>query len=121
MRNQLTEQPDLLSKIEWRDEACFKLSGHANRHNYWVEENPHVIMTTQLNHPGITQCGVAYPVMVLWDGVVGVFQQDEFPPHYSLDVHQYLKQAFSHLWMERRGSIKWPPHSPDLTPIDFFF
>ncbi|GFY67824.1 DUF4817 domain-containing protein [Trichonephila inaurata madagascariensis] len=33
MRNLLTEQPDQLLKIAWIDEACFKLSGHVNRHN----------------------------------------------------------------------------------------
>ena len=24
-------------------------------------------------------------------------------------------------WIGRRGSIDWPPRSPDLTPMDFFF
>ena len=49
------------------------------------------------------------------------FQQDGAPPHYSLAVHQYLDQAFPHHWTGRWGSIKWPPRSPDLTPMDFFF
>ncbi|GFS59396.1 hypothetical protein TNIN_191741 [Trichonephila inaurata madagascariensis] len=68
MRNQLIEQPDLLSKIEWRDEACFKLSGYVNRHNSvcWAEENTHVIMTTQLYHPGVTVWGG-----ISCDGVMG--------------------------------------------------
>ena len=74
MCNQLTEQPDLLSKIVWTDEACFKLSGHVNRHNcvYWADENPHVIMTTQLNQPGITVWGG-----ICCDGVVGSICFDE--------------------------------------------
>jgi len=23
-------------------------------------------------------------------------------------------------WIGRRGAIKWPPRSPDLTPLDYF-
>ena len=34
------EQPDLLDKIIWSDEACFKLSDHVNC-VYWADENPH--------------------------------------------------------------------------------
>ncbi|GFY46102.1 uncharacterized protein TNIN_58981 [Trichonephila inaurata madagascariensis] len=47
MCNQLTEQPDLLSKIMWTGEAFFKLSGQVNKHSYlcWLYENSHVIMT----------------------------------------------------------------------------
>ena len=62
------EQPDLLDIIIWSDEACFKLSGHVNRHNcvYWADENPHFTIVSQLNKPGVT----------VWDtlsseGVVG--------------------------------------------------
>ena len=22
--------------------------------------------------------------------------------------------------MDRAGAVNWPPHSPDLTPVDFF-
>lgn len=152
MHNQLIVQPDLLSKIVWTDEACFKLSGHVNRHNcvYWADENPHVIMTSQLNQPGVTvwggiSCdGVIGPVFIdgtvdshkyldmLTDVVVPqlrtrpnfaelYFQQDGAPPHYSLDVRGFLDEVFPHHWIGRRGSIEWPPRSPDLTPMDFFF
>ena len=139
MCNQLTEQPDLLSKIVWTDEACFKLSGNVNQHNSvcWADENPHVIRTTQ---PGVTVWGG-----ISCDGFVGpvcfdepdngpryldmltevvvpqlqarpdyaelFFQQDGAPPHYSLTVRQYLDQAFLHHWLGRRGSIEWP-HVP---------
>ena len=33
MHNQISDERDLLDKIIWPDEACFKLSGHVNRHN----------------------------------------------------------------------------------------
>ncbi|GFQ82936.1 putative mariner [Trichonephila clavata] len=72
MCNQLTEQPDLLSKFMW----TFKLSGHVDKHNsvHWAVENLHVIMTTQLYQPGIiawggTSCnGVVGPIF--FDGTV---------------------------------------------------
>jgi hypothetical protein len=33
----------------------------------------------------------------------------------------YLNQTFSQRWFGRRGSIEWPPRSPELTPMDFIF
>ena len=49
------------------------------------------------------------------------FQQDEAPPHYALKVRDYLNEVFPQRWFGRRGSIEWPPRSPDLTPMGFFF
>ena len=48
------------------------------------------------------------------------FQQDGAPPHYALRVRSYLNEVFPQRWFGRRGSIEWPPRSPDLTPMDFF-
>ncbi|EZA55617.1 hypothetical protein X777_04243, partial [Ooceraea biroi] len=36
-------------------------------------------------------------------------------------VRECLNKAFPNKWIERRGSIEWPPRSPDLTPLDYFF
>ena len=36
-------------------------------------------------------------------------------------VGNYLDNIFPLHWNGRRGSIDWPPRSPDLTPMDFFF
>ena len=49
------------------------------------------------------------------------FQQDEAPLHYALRVRDYFNKVFPHCWFGRRCSIEWPPHSLDLTPMDFFF
>ena len=49
------------------------------------------------------------------------FQQDGAPPHYALRVRDYLNEVFPQRWIGGRGSIEWPPRSPDLTPMDFFF
>lgn len=48
------------------------------------------------------------------------FQQDGAPPHYGLHVREYLNTIFPNRWIGRRGSIEWPPRSPDLSPLDFF-
>ena len=48
------------------------------------------------------------------------FQKDGALPHYALRVRDYLNEVFPQRWFGRRGSIKWPPRSPDLTPMDFF-
>lgn len=49
------------------------------------------------------------------------FMQDGAPPHYANQVRQYLDgTAFPNRWIGRRGSIEWPPRSPDLNPLDYF-
>ncbi len=50
-----------------------------------------------------------------------ILQQDGAPPHYAAVVRQYLDQMFSGQSIRRRGAIEWPPGSPDLSPLDFFF
>jgi hypothetical protein len=41
-------------------------------------------------------------------------------PHYHRDVTAYLDNTFPDRWIGRRGSVEYPPRSPDLTPTDFF-
>lgn len=48
------------------------------------------------------------------------FQQDGAPPHYQINVRQYLNQIFPNRWIGRRGSIEWPARSPDLSLLDYF-
>lgn len=48
------------------------------------------------------------------------YQQDGAPPHYSCTVRNYLNEVFPNRWIGRRGTIEWPPRSPDLTPLDYF-
>jgi hypothetical protein len=47
------------------------------------------------------------------------FQQDGAPPHYPEEVHECLYTRFPGRWIGRVALIAWPPHSPDLTPLDF--
>jgi hypothetical protein len=48
------------------------------------------------------------------------FQQDGAPPHQILLVRHWLNQHFNNQWIGTAGPVRWPPRSPDLTPLDFF-
>lgn len=48
------------------------------------------------------------------------FQQDGAPCHSRLDVRQYVEDCFNERVIHRFSEIRWPPRSPDLTPLDFF-
>lgn len=135
--------------ILWSDEAQFKLNGRINRHNcvYWASDNPHVIITEELNVPGVTVWAGIYAGGLVgpyfFDGTVNAenyldllidlkgelennpqlqgiryYQQDGAPPHYGLQVRAFLNDQFGD-WIGRRGRIEWPARSPDLTPCDF--
>ena len=49
-----------------------------------------------------------------------IFQQDSAPPHNSRNVQTYLDSIYENRWMGTNGPIKWPPRSPDITPLDYF-
>lgn len=50
-----------------------------------------------------------------------VFQHDGAPAHFARDVRAHLTARFPGGWIGRGGPITWPPRSPDITPLDFFF
>jgi len=49
-----------------------------------------------------------------------IFQQDGAPAHNANVVKNYLNEHFENRWIGTNGIIKWPPRSPDLTPLDYF-
>ena len=64
------EDPTLLDRILWSDEATFYLNGHVNRHNcvYWSDTNPHFVIEQELNALRVTTWGR------IWSqGIVGPF------------------------------------------------
>ena len=61
----------------------------------------------------------------LSDSETAIFQQDGAPPHWSLNTRGFLNETFPNRWIGRASDadnclMKWPPRSPDLTPLDFF-
>lgn len=63
--------------------------------------------------PTIAQ--VAEDIPTVW------YQHDGAPAHSSAAVREYLNDAFPNSWIGRNGTVAWPPRSPDLSPLDFFF
>lgn len=49
------------------------------------------------------------------------YQHDGCPAHTTRDVRGYLDEEYPRRWIGRLGPIAWPPRSPDLTPLDFYF
>ena len=63
----------------------------------------------------------------LWSNIVLMvnsgqlyFQQDGAQAHYAKSVRDWLDENLANRWIGRRGSVEWPPRSPDLSPLDFF-
>jgi len=48
-----------------------------------------------------------------------VFQSDGAPPHFFHRVCAFLDRNFPDRWIGTGEPIPWPPHSQDLTPLDF--
>ena len=46
---------------------------------------------------------------------------DGCPAHWGLDVRASVNRKFPGRWIGRDGPTPWPPRSPDITPLDFFF
>ena len=49
------------------------------------------------------------------------YQHDGCPAHYARPVRNYLSEEYPDRWIGRLGPIVWPPRSPDLNPLDFFY
>lgn len=49
------------------------------------------------------------------------FLHDGAPVHFQQQVRQHLDNVFPGRWIGRGGPIAWPPRSPDLNPLDFYF
>lgn len=48
------------------------------------------------------------------------YMQDGAPPHFSLQVRNYLNEVFPNRWIGRGSQFPWPPRSPDFNPMDFY-
>ena len=36
-------------------------------------------------------------------------------------MHKFLDEQLPNRWIGQQEPVEWPPRSPDLTPMDFFF
>lgn len=139
-----------LKRICFSDEATFHVCGKVNRHNcrIWGSENPRTVIVHERDSPKVNVwCGVMHDRIIgpfffaeanvnRWSYLDMlelyavpqlqelqpeiIFQQDGAPPHWARCVRDFLNATFPERWIGRGGPTKWPPRSPDLTPLDFF-
>ena len=148
--SRIDEDNDYLKHVVFSDEATFHTCGKVNRHNVriWGSEHPHVAIEHERNSPKVNVwCGLmhdrvigpfffaeptisaityldmlehyAAPQLEQFQPRV-LFQQDGAPPRWGLVVRNFLDATFPNRWIGRDGPTKWPPRSPDITPLDFF-
>lgn len=156
INRKIRQEPDVLNRILWTDEAKFTRAGITNHRNehLWMAENPHAIRPGQFQHEfsinvwaGLLNDQLIGPI-VLPDHLNGerfleflqndfleeaplVFrwrrqrrpfylQMDGAPAHFSRNVRAHVDANYTP-WIGRGGTIAWPPRSPDLSPLDYFF
>lgn len=143
----LANNDDVLDLTFFSDEAWFHLSGYVNSQNYrtWATENPHNFVETSL-HPIKIGVWVAmsrrriigpiffhetinadrYQRLILQpfmdqlhddEQTLGYFQQDGATAHTARTTIQFLQEFYGDRIISQE---RWPPRSPDLTPLDFF-
>jgi hypothetical protein len=126
------------------DEATFHTCGKVNRHNIriWGSENPHSFREHVGDSNkvsvwyGMMKYRIIGPFFFIEPTVTGnifldmseqfavpqllpqqpnvIFQQDGAPPHWSLNVRDFLDRTFPQRWIGRDGPNRWPPRSPDI-------
>lgn len=116
MREECTQYPEKVNVwagiVRNHIVGPFFIDGNLNGNKYLELLQNNIVPTLTNLYPDPANPQV--PANVIW------FQQDGAPPHYQINVRQYLNQIFPNRWIGRRGSIEWPARSPDLTPLDFF-
>jgi hypothetical protein len=50
------------------------------------------------------------------------FLHDGAPAHFTLAVWEWLGRHYPGCWIDcgPKDPMLWPPHSPDLNPVDFY-
>ena len=134
--------------VWWSDECIFSLVPQTNAQNrrYRAPENLHIVDEIKNSHIKVTiwaaissegnimfevlegsQTAESYLQLLqrnlpMMDLKRSYFQQDGAPIHTANKVVKYLKSNFYHHWIGKKSDEKeWPPRSPDLSPLDYFF
>ena len=147
----MEEDGHFLNRICFSDEATFLVSGKRNKHDarIWETENSHITMEMERDSPKVNVwCGLLcskvfgsfffeektitaniyldtlteYVTPQLEEFQPHVFfQQDGVPPHWGINVREFLDKKFPARGIGRGGPMAWPPRSPYTTPLDFFW
>ncbi|GFY35034.1 uncharacterized protein TNCV_5044091 [Trichonephila clavipes] len=49
------------------------------------------------------------------------FHQEGAPAHFSISIRNHLDATCGERWIGRGVPVHWPPRSPDLSCLDYFF
>ncbi|GFY22382.1 hypothetical protein TNCV_2176431, partial [Trichonephila clavipes] len=49
------------------------------------------------------------------------FEHDGAPTYFSTDMCTYLNDTFGVQWIGNDGRVPWPPRSPDISSLDYFY
>ena len=150
MLDRLDLDPGFLKRVCFNDESTFRLSGLLNRHNLkiWGSENLHDACELERDSSKLNLwCGIIHDKIIglfffaeksitarIYLDVLTeyvslkleqyqphvIFQQDDAPLHWGLEVHQFLNETFPDRWIEHDSPIPWPPRFSDITLCDFF-
>ncbi|KAJ8937532.1 hypothetical protein NQ318_000358 [Aromia moschata] len=99
------ENPDFLQNISYTDEATFTTSGIVS------SQNIRILLQTKFTD-ALDELPLDYRYNLhLLDGA---------HIHNAVIVRNWLSENFPNCWLGRSSLIRWPPRSPDITPLDFF-
>jgi hypothetical protein len=147
--NEIDNDEQFLHRVIFSDETTFPISGHFHRHNVRIcaNERSHDFVEHERDSPKVNVwcaltrgCVVGssffaertvtshnyFDMLELFavpqiDNDNVIFQQDGAPTHYANIFTEFLDEIFPLRWIGRGGWKQWPPRSPDLTPLDFYF
>lgn len=113
------ENPHLVKEIQFQGHMTFNMwSGIFNKRIYYFFYNGSLTGERYLEYLR-TNISDIIDNIPLHHVRHMIWQQDGAPCHNYRLVTQFLNQGFLE-WIGKKGTIRWPPRSPDLTPLDFF-
>ena len=150
MLDRLDLDPRFLKRVCFGDELTFHVSALLNRHNLKIRgsENPHDTCELERDSPKLNVwCEIMHDIIIgpfffveksITDKIYlnllaeymsprleqyqpqVIFKQEGAPPHWGLEVCQFLNETFSDRWIGRDGPIPWLLRFPDITRLNFF-
>ena len=119
-----TEPPNVVTTKSLHSRKCTAwcaLSSDGIIGPYWFEDNAeNAVTVNQENYRHVikkfTAClrGRRFDLKKLW------FQQDGTTPHTAVETRKLLSEKSEDRLISLKAFHIWAPHSPDLSPLDFF-
>ena len=150
MLDRLDLDPGFLKRACFSDKLTFHVSALLNRHNMriWSSENLHDTCKLERDSPKLNVwCGIMHDIIIgpfffakksitaqIYLNLLAeyvsprleqyqpqvIFQKDGAPPHWGLEICQFLNETCLDRWIGRDGLIPWLLRSPDITRLNFF-